>query len=156
MCKLAGEAWSQYWGRDDPDSSLSDWDEACSFITQLEDCSSCEYEDFTEDSWREMLKGVNPRSARGSCGFSVEDLRIKRGPLLQWLFTLFRTAEAGDGWPSRLLQARVTLLAKTSEAPSDPLDTRPITVLSRLYRVGHASAHRASSFHSWGHGWIRC
>ena len=133
MIQEAGDAWSAFWGRDDPEDD-EQWDQACRFVTCLEDCPSCPYQDFTEDSWHDMLRGVKSGSARGSDGFTAGDLRSMHGTILQWLFQIFRLAEAGIGWPARLLQAKVTLLAKSDEVPLDPLATRPITVLSRLYR----------------------
>ena len=75
-----------------------------------------------------MLRGVKTGSARGSDGFTAGDLRSMHGTILQWLFQIFRLAESGIGWPARLLQAKVTLLAKSDEVPLDPWATRPITV----------------------------
>lgn len=58
-----------------------------------------------------------------------------RGTLLDWLFAIFRAAESELGWPQRLLAAKVALLAKSELVPTDPLQTRPITIISRLYRA---------------------
>lgn len=64
----------------------------------------------------------------------LQDLGMIRGTLLDWLFAIFRAAESETGWPQRLLAAKVALLAKLELVPTDPLQTRPITIISRLYR----------------------
>ena len=44
--------------------------------------------------------------------FSSRDLTLIPPKLLEWLFSIYRCAEKGGGWPSRLTQARVIMLAK--------------------------------------------
>lgn len=80
-----------------------------------------------------MLKGVSTKSARGSCGFSVQELKLIPDALLQPLFELFHAIEDGHSWPEALVFAMVMCLPKV-EGPCTALQIRPITVLSRLYR----------------------
>ena len=97
--------------------------------------ATCPYADFCHSVWLEPVSSISAKSARGSCRFSAQDLSMIRGTLLDWLFAIFRAAESELGWPQRLLAAKVALLAKSELVPTDPLQTRPITIISRLYRA---------------------
>ena len=54
----------------------------------------------------------------------------------EWLLQLLTAIEMGEiCWPQSLMQARVVMLAKTAEPPTGPLQVRPITITSRIYRT---------------------
>ena len=56
--------------------------------------------------------------------------------LTQWLLDLLGQIEAANmPWPKSLMQARVIMLGKTEHAPTSPLQIRPITIASRIYRT---------------------
>ena len=57
------------------------------------------------------------------------------------LFILFAAFETFASWPDLWMISRVICLPK-SDCPNDPLDIRPITILSRMYRQW--SAYRSS------------
>lgn len=104
-------------------------------MTCLDDCPSCSYQPFTIASWHENLKCVRHKSARGACGYTPRELLILPDVVTEWLFQLFDVVESGNRWPSIVTIARVVFLPKSSMGAIDPLDTRPITILSRLYRA---------------------
>ena len=134
MHQIIDKAWSQMWQRDDPNDTFEQWPDCIEIISSLEDCASCPYQKFDLDMWKKYLKGINMKSSRGACGFSSRDLTLIPPKLLEWLFRIFQCAEEGKGWPVRLTQARVIMLAKPNSDNYDALSVRPITVLSRLYR----------------------
>ena len=134
MHQIIDSAWSKMWSRDDPNDSFEQWPDCVELISCLEDCASCPYQPFDSEMWNSYLKGINMKSSRGACGFSSRDLTLFKPKLLVWLFQIFRCAEEGKGWPLRLTQARVIMLAKPNADNHDALSVRPITVLSRLYR----------------------
>ena len=80
-----------------------------------------------------MQKGVSSKSARGSCGFSVQELKSIPVSMLQALFDLFHALEAGAAWPEALVFALVVCLPKTDGACT-AFQIRPITILNRLHR----------------------
>ena len=135
MHQIIDEAWSQMWQRDDPNDTFEKWPDCIEIISSLEDCASCPYQKFDLEMWKKYLKGINMKSSRGACGFSSRDLTLIPPKLLEWLFRIFQCAEEGKGWPVRLTQARVIMLAKPNSDNHDALSVRPITVLSRCRSI---------------------
>ena len=130
----AREDWQKLWSRDLENVDEQDWDDAVQFVTALDDCPSCDYRPITEVLWKEMLRGVSNKSARGACAFTPTELRILPWTLIRFLIRIYEYVEATGHWPRMLTWARVVLLRKGDEPPTDALATRPITILSRLYR----------------------
>ena len=55
--------------------------------------------------------------------------------VLMWLLEILDAIEHGGfKWPKCLMTARVVMLGKTCCRPTSPLQTRPITITSRIYR----------------------
>ena len=133
MQEHVANAWSELW--QNPESSDDDKSQVAEFITALDDCPSCPYKPFSIDNWKQMMRGVKCRSARGACGFSMMDVKRMPNVLLEWLFCIYKAVEDGMGWPKRLTLARVAMLAKPGESVNKPLGIRPITILSVLYRL---------------------
>ena len=134
MHEMIDKSWSQMWSRDNPDDTIEQWPDCVEIISSLADCESCPYQEWDLEMWNKYLRGINMKSSRGACGFSSRDLTLIPPKLLEWLFSIYRCAEKGGGWPSRLTQARVIMLAKPDSNHHEALSVRPITVLSRLYR----------------------
>lgn len=57
-----------------------------------------------------------------------------QGKLLSWLIQILQHIESGNQWPQQWILARVVVLSKGYE-PKTPLDIRPISVLSKFYRL---------------------
>ena len=81
---------------------------------------------------REGLSRMKP-SAQGLDGWSLADLRSLPDRLLGWLADLLREVERLGKWPARLAEGYTALIPK--EGPPGPLNTRPLTALSMVYRL---------------------
>ena len=57
-----------------------------------------------------------------------------QGKLLSWLIQILQSIEDGNHWPHQWVIARVVVLSKGYE-PKTPLDIRPISILSKFYRL---------------------
>ena len=125
--------WSGLWNRD-TDKCSQDWKEAEAFITCLGDCPSCPFKPLEPSSWKHSLKGVRKITARGCDGFSTADASRMEGCLLEWLLTILDSIEKGAKWPESWCCSRIVVLGKGTE-PKSPLDIRPITILSKIYRL---------------------
>ena len=66
-------------------------------------------------------------------GWSLVDLRSLPNRVLGWVADLVLEVERLGKWPSRLAEGHTTLVPK--EGPPGPLNTRPLTVLSMVYRL---------------------
>ena len=81
---------------------------------------------------RRGLARMHP-SALGLDGWSLADLRSLTDRLPDWLADLLREVERQGRWPARLAEGYTALIPK--DVPPGPLNTRPLTVLSMVYRL---------------------
>ena len=81
---------------------------------------------------RKGLSRMKP-SALGLDGWSLADRRSLSDRLLGRLADLLRAVERTGKWPARLAEGYTALIPK--EGPPGPLNTRPLTVLSMVYRL---------------------
>lgn len=123
--------WNMYLQRDDSDDS---WDAAERLLPMIPQCPPIEVPPFQVDLWKRIQSKTSVKSARGACGFSVRELRCIPSWLLLLLFSVFQTIESTGVWPQIWVLAFTILLPKTDN-PSNALDLRPITILSRVYRL---------------------
>ena len=105
-----------------------------SSLRPLEDCPTCPFQDLNENVWVDSLRGVKKLTARGADGFSTRDCTLIQGELLSSLLQILQHVESGDRWPQQWVLARVVVLSKGYE-PKTPLDIRPISILSKFYRL---------------------
>ena len=56
------------------------------------------------------------------------------GQLLKWLLEILEKIENGAKWPDTWCVSRIVVLGKGTQ-PKSPLDIRPITILSKIYRL---------------------
>ena len=82
---------------------------------------------------QETIRKMRAKQAPGMEGWRVAELKRLPKPILAWLADRFNAIEETGEWPAALLRALVTLLSK-GKGPV-PLDTRPISVLSPIYRL---------------------
>ena len=97
-----------------------------------------------------------PDSASGLDGWAFKDLKLLASytpevftPFVQ----LLRVVETTGKWPQALVSGFCSLIPKTTDAPLSPLDLRPITVLSALYRIW-ARMRAKELTRTWQEGWI--
>ena len=81
---------------------------------------------------RKRLRFMHP-TALGLDGWSLKDLRSLPLRLLDWLAELLTLVEVTGRWPEVLARGYTALIPKPGE--EGPLGTRPLTVLSVVYRL---------------------
>lgn len=140
--------WSQYWLRDSLET-LSDDAHWATFQPILQSCPP--HEPLTIDSvslpvWEEAFKHMDNDTARGACGWSTQELKMLPPKALQdlaWICdNLF------SGFPVHHMAARTVPLGKKQDA-TQYKDTRPITVISVLYRLW-SRVVTTQVLHAWG------
>ena len=141
MQQKTASAWNSMWMRDRNPFQHEQWEEACQFMTCLSDCPSMEPQEFEIATWLRMIQKIPPRSSRGACAFSRREMLIMPESFISLLFIMFAAFETMAPWPDLWMVSRVICLPK-SNCPNDPLDIRPITILSRMYRQW--SAYRSA------------
>ena len=134
MQEMISASWGELWNREPPNDSRANWQDAIQTLECLPDVQAFSPTQFTDERWDNMLKRVPKRSARGADAFTPAELKILPPDLKAWLFRMFDTIELTGQWPSRLTSAKVVMLSKGDSPATSPLDCRPITILSRLYR----------------------
>ena len=81
---------------------------------------------------RKGLSRMKPSALRLD-GWRLAHLRSLPDRLLGWLADLLREVERLGKWPARLAEGYTALIPK--EGPPGPLNTRPLIVLSMVYRL---------------------
>ena len=99
---------------------------------------------------RKTLRKQSTRTACGPDGWRVAELRALPDLFLGHLATLLTCVEEHGHWPPALCQAWITLIPKGT-SPS-PLEQRPISVASSVYRLWAATRLRYAV--QWQEGWI--
>ena len=79
------------------------------------------------------LDETSNNSAPGSDGWQAKDVKLLHGDLVKWLSWLFAAIESNGRWPTALMHALITLIDKGKG--TRPLDLRPISVTSIVYRL---------------------
>ena len=91
------------------------------------------YKALTPRQLGRVLKTYSAAKAAGPDGWQIKELKLWRGPLLEWVAALLALVEDTGVWPQGLCRGETILLPKGGT--SDPLDRRPITLLPILYRI---------------------
>eukprot|EP00435_Cladocopium_sp_Y103_P058519 s96_g20.t1 len=134
--KETGGAWSKLWQRDPADDCLDNWPEASALLQNMPSFPQMSFEPLDCSEWKRQALSVGKRSARGCCAYTPRELLLMRNIVLGWLLQILHEIEQGRlQWPKSLMTARVVMLGKTNERPTNPLQTRPITITSRIYRT---------------------
>ena len=132
-------SWNAFLQRDNVEDQ---WDKAEDILHSIPAGPSIDLPDFDPILWQRVQAKTPLRSARGACGFTVRELKNIPIWLLMVLFNIFRCIERNGTWPKVWVMAFTVLLPK-SDNPSNALELRPITILSRVYRLW--SRYRAIS-----------
>ena len=138
MAAKLDEYWGQYWCRDsnndcnpqphnDPWSSFQQWLDSTPQVPQ----ATVALDDYRQ--WEQAIKQMNPKTARGIDSWTVDELRSLPTPAIKSLSQIFHRFQ-GHPFPKRWLVAITIPLGKEIGAHL-PAKTRPITVLSLLYRL---------------------
>ncbi len=92
-----------------------------------------EVSDMTGEELRVLLGRMSGSSCVGIDGWRVEELKRLPTEILDMLADIFNLVEKLGKWPLSLQRALVTLIPKGQGC--QPLDLRPITVMSVIYRL---------------------
>ena len=98
---------------------------------------------------RRRLMAMRP-SAMGLDGWSLEDLQALPDRVLNWLAQLLTLIVEVGRWPTLLAQGYTSLIPKPGE--EGPLGTRPLTVLSMVYRLWAGT--RLWEVMRWQESWV--
>ena len=131
---LSFRFWNQCWRRDDSDNNQNVVCSAQRILDSIPKWNKYEGEKASLEAIKHAMKGVKKRNMRGSCKFSTIELQSIPDSLLSMLVELFQSIEAGHKWPEQWMTAFVIFLPKSEEA-CRPEDLRPITVISKMYRL---------------------
>ena len=135
VAKELGNYWNQFWNANTEGqlNNLSEWE---AFTTMAEDIPmlpQIPLEMGSLEQWKSAIKSLKPGTSRGVCGWSSEEFKMLTDPMLIDLIAIFQKV-AEQGMPNYLMWAKTIPLAKEKGVFS-PAKTRPITVLSLLYRL---------------------
>ena len=145
MIDMVAEDWNQYWQRDHNYKFDDVWDSLTEQFHSLEDCPTCEYRQFDLQEWYHTLGKSSTRSARGSCAFTIKELKIMPPVLTQWLFGIYHLIENGCKWPHILVHARVVMIPKQDRPPRRGLIFDPLLFLADYIDVGPNTDQRKQS-----------
>ena len=143
------QAWAPYFCRDDHAEEPEQWDEALAFLDSIQNFPTMCLQPITGNELYFAVKQTKLASSRGGDGFSTLDLRRLPMPLWNLMAKIFTCIEHHHSWPEAWTLAKTLCLPKTSQ-PKTPLDIRPITVMSKMYRIwgkirgGQVTLHLAS------------
>lgn len=120
--------WSQFWTWDDEPTT---WDDFSSLLHQTPALPEMDVT-LTFAEWKQAIQHLKVNTARGICGWYAQELRDLPDQALDDLLRLFSSQLSS--MPAHLMTARTIPLGKTKE-PDQAHLTRPITILSLLYRL---------------------
>lgn len=132
MHNLVFDAWSKYFCRDEEE--VADFANVVQYLSLLETEQTMKYEPITDMQFLDAIKSTKLMSARGSDGFSTRDLQKLPKPLWTLLAKFIHSIEQKRSWPDQWLVAKTLCLTK-GHTPESPLDIRPITIISKMYRL---------------------
>ena len=135
VANLLGGYWNQFWNANSEQqlNHLSEWEAFTTMAERIPALPQITLEMDSLEQWKNAIKSLKPGTSRGVCGWSSEELKMLTDPMLLDLMAIFHRI-ADVGMPSHLMWAKTVPLAKEKEVFS-PSKTRPITVISLLYRL---------------------
>ena len=125
------QGWSEFWQREEEFEGSAPWRELLDMVP-----GDVEHTlpPLTFGDWSRALSKAKSTSMRGSCGWSVGELRMLPEQAIQPLLRLFRVLEQGGRWPRQLQTWMLVLLRKEAGIPTWK-SVRPISVASVVYRL---------------------
>ena len=132
LCQSFMQAWREKWGRH-AEVPSSRWEPILNFARAKLPHVEMQWPQLNPQTLRATILQKKTATSHGLDGVSLRDLKALPVPALQNFCEMFRWAEEHGEWPMQVTAGRVTSLAKC-EQPRTPMDFRPITVFSLLYR----------------------
>ena len=125
------QGWSGYWQREFEQVGEAPWQEMLESLPAVPEGA---YAEITFEDWKDALRFAKSSSMRGTCGWSVGELKKLPQAVVMPLLHLFNQIEKGTTWPKQLQQWLVVLLRKEEGIP-EWSSVRPISVASVVYRL---------------------
>ena len=128
--------WFPIWNRDsrEEERDLENWPGYMALLRRcVSPCARVDVDMTDVAAWLHVIRHLSVHKSTGVCGWSNSDLRQLPDAAVTDLARILGHP-AHKQFPRHLLQARVALLGKV-ENPTEASHTRPITVLSNLYRA---------------------
>ena len=128
------EFWNKFWCRDTVNDvqSLDSWTH---FQQQLEQCPKqpiMQLDLCNVELWKKAIATTKIKSAKGTDGWSVEELRSLPDVCIQVLANIFASLQ-GKSFPKEWSNS-ITIPIGKNNNPESPAQTRPITLIPMLYR----------------------
>eukprot|EP00438_Fugacium_kawagutii_P034154 Skav226362 [mRNA] locus=scaffold290:35852:41140:- [translate_table: standard] len=135
--------WGQFWRRDTEHSLRheEDWGLFFNLLDRVEPLEPMDIDLLDVNLWQDAIKSLRSGTARGACGWHADELKTLPIQCIQQLAQAFNEVVPGS-FPPHLMRARVIALKKTVDADRAKM-TRPITILSLLYRLWSRATTRA-------------
>ena len=124
--------WSEFWEKDPSADTEENWFSALDTIRQVSKRDEFKIT-IDENDLRDSIKRTPKRSARGLCGWHIQEIALLPSFFIQQLVRLFEICCEQD-WPDVFSQVRVSLPPK-NDNPCRPKDGRPICIFSQVYRI---------------------
>ena len=126
--------WRQYWDRDRPvEPPDAEWQPLLRLFEEVPQRPEMHFELQNLDHWTAGIKSLKSRTARGSCGWAADELKMLPEICVKNLIDAFLQL-GNKGIPTIHMAARTIPLLKQPSA-MEPANTRPITILALLYRL---------------------
>ena len=128
--------WSEFWNRDSrrEEWDIEAWPQFQALLQgQTSPCNHISVNMQDLPAWVHATRRLPKKKATGVCGWHNLDLRVLPEAALRDLASILNSPGL-SGFPPELMVARVAVLGKVSN-PTSPSQSRPITVLSNLYRL---------------------
>ena len=126
--------WNTFWCRDTADDVQSS-DRWAHFRHQLEQCPrqpTMQLDLCNVELWKKAISTTKITSAKGTDGWSVEELRSLPDVCVQVLANIFASLQ-GKSFPKEWSNS-ITIPIGKNDQPDTPAQTRPITLIPMLYR----------------------
>ncbi|KAJ9456896.1 hypothetical protein DIPPA_17317 [Diplonema papillatum] len=111
------------------------------FRAHIPRADAVELNAITAADLRKTLSTMNKNTAPGAEGWRVRELAALPDEALRRFAELFAVVEKTGKWPESLMRALVSLIPK-GEGGFGPMDLRPISVTSAVYRLWAATRLR--------------
>ena len=141
VIKALEDQWKPVWNRDQPDEQTNrdSWDNTLRWInsTHAPQFAELDLDVYSVPGWRETLKRTKRNSAKGPCGFSSRELMSLPDQAFEDLFAILKKGQRENKWPQQIMNAKTIMLVKNMDETLAvaPSATRPITILSMLFRI---------------------
>lgn len=140
--------WETFRNRDTVESleDLNEWEEFEKILDKIDPLDPLPFDSkLPLAEWKNAIKATSSNTSRGICGWFADELKMLPDNCISALQDAF-LAMYDPGMPAHQMKSRVVPLLKQPET-SDASKTRPITVLSMLYRVWSRATSKVILMH---------